>query len=349
MVRFDREPQKPAVAFVVLKVEFRDFWAGFDSRGNAFSDSFTRLGNIEVVDTGGDVCIYSCFGASHHTFKGCKVFVTAENLRPNFRDADFCIGFDHSDDHRYLRSPNWARGGVGASGLLRPYGDNIKEEPTEFCAFVVSNPWNPIRNQIFKELSQHRYVHSPGQVFRNDSINVDAHASHWDTSAVDYLRRFQFTIAAENSSYPGYTTEKLKHAFLAGSIPIYWGDPLVNHDFDPQAFLNFDDYGSVSALVQAVLELAEDPAAMERMRSIAPLSQESWERSANPYLMDSFFERVFEVGGSPSYRRPAERREPSSRAMGLVHEVRAAGLAKAKGWRRRLKVRLLNRAVLRQR
>jgi hypothetical protein len=323
-----------------MRVEFRDFWGGFEPRNNVFSNLFGQMGNIEVVDSGGDVCVFSCFGASHRTFRGCKVFVTGENRRPNFIDADFCIGFDHVVDDRYLRYPLWAWYGW-TNQLLHPYDENITEEQTDFCAFVVSNPDNRIRNQIFKELSRHRHVHSAGRLFNNDSIGSDGPPGQQSSATVSYMRRFQFTIAAENSSFPGYTTEKLMQAFVAGSIPIYWGDPLVDYDFDPRSFVNFSDYGTVNGLVQAVLELAEDPVAMDRMRAIAPLSEQSWNRSGSRQLLEDFFERVFENAESPGYELPPERRRTLSRGSGLAPKARAQIEMTANKYRREMKLRLL--------
>ena len=323
-----------------MRVEFRDFWSGFDTRNNAFSNLFAEMGNIEVVDSGGDLCLYSCFGASHRTFEGCKVFVTGENRRPDFTNADFCIGFDHVADDRYLRYPLWAWYGP-ASQLLHPYGENITDQQTEFCAFVVSNPESPIRNQIFKELSRHRHVHSAGRLFTNDSMDGANGQGARSGTAVSYLRRFQFTIAAENTAFPGYTTEKLMQAFVAGSIPIYWGDPLVDYDFDPRSFVNFDDYGTVSGLVQAVLELADDPVAMDRMRAIAPMTEQSWNRSGSRQLLTHFFERVFEVAESPGYEPPPERRKPLSRFSGLAPKTRAQIEMTTRKYRREIKLRLL--------
>jgi hypothetical protein len=300
----------------MLRVEFRDFWQGFDSRDSLWSRIFSEMGNIEIVDGDGDVCIYSCFGTSNRTFGGCKVFVTGENRRPDFRDADFCIGFDHIVDERYLRYPLWAWYDA-ANELRHPYGENITEKQTDFCAFVVSNPRNPIRNAIFQELSRHRHVHSGGRLFNNDSMEGESRRGHHSSQAISYLQRFQFTIAAENSAFPGYTTEKLLQAFVAGSIPIYWGDPLVDCDFDPRSFINFADYGTVSGVVRAVLELADDPAAMDRMRSIAPVPEDSWNRSASHDLLTDFFERVFAYAAEPQHVRPWERR----RLGGIAAEV----------------------------
>ena len=51
---------------------------------------------------------------------------------------------------------------------------------------------------------------------------------------MDYYKHSKFVLAFENSSSPGYCTEKLFHAKVAGAIPIYWGDPLVMNDFEHQ-------------------------------------------------------------------------------------------------------------------
>ncbi|MGH7793264.1 MAG: glycosyltransferase family 10 domain-containing protein, partial [Thermodesulfobacteriota bacterium] len=37
------------------------------------------------------------------------------------------------------------------------------------------------------------------------------------------LKEYNFILAFENTDYPGYITEKIIHAFMAGTIPLYWG------------------------------------------------------------------------------------------------------------------------------
>jgi hypothetical protein len=37
------------------------------------------------------------------------------------------------------------------------------------------------------------------------------------------LKRYNFILVFENSDYNGYITEKIIHAFMAGTIPLYWG------------------------------------------------------------------------------------------------------------------------------
>ncbi|MGH7808184.1 MAG: glycosyltransferase family 10 domain-containing protein [Thermodesulfobacteriota bacterium] len=37
------------------------------------------------------------------------------------------------------------------------------------------------------------------------------------------LGLYNFVLAFENTDYPGYITEKIIHAFMAGAVPLYWG------------------------------------------------------------------------------------------------------------------------------
>jgi alpha(1,3/1,4) fucosyltransferase len=62
-------------------------------------------------------------------------------------------------------------------------------------------------------------------------------------------------IAFENSSYPGYTTEKMFEPMLVRSIPIYWGNPLVGKDFNTAAFVNYYDCRNDKELLERVIEL----------------------------------------------------------------------------------------------
>jgi hypothetical protein len=74
-------------------------------------------------------------------------------------------------------------------------------------------------------------------------------------SKLAWLPKYKFNICFENSSYPGYVTEKLYEAYIGNTIPIYWGSSTIEVDFNPKAFLNWFDYGSDDALIEAVIEL----------------------------------------------------------------------------------------------
>jgi alpha(1,3/1,4) fucosyltransferase len=302
-------------------VEFRDFWPGFDPRDNFILDALAPLGGGAVSDEA-DLCFYSCSGPSHQLFTGCKVQVIGENVRPDFAQADFAIGYDRSLDDRFLRYPLWAWD-VDTSSLLRPFGENGEAAPAEFCAFVSTNPDNPLRNALFEQLSRHRFVHAGGSVFNNSPGPSSPRSSQtWRQSKIEYLADFRFTIAAENGAYPGYTTEKLVDAFLAGSVPIYWGDPLVDCDFNPRAFLDHDSCGSVSRTVQAVLELDDDASAWRRMRAEAPMDEATWNQTGNPERLTEFLDRVLQAIRRPGQLRRWQRRAAIGRAQQMARRAR---------------------------
>jgi len=75
---------------------------------------------------------------------------------------------------------------------------------------------------------------------------------------IAFLRNYKFTIAFENSSHPGYTTEKILHPFVANSIPIYWGNPLVAKDFNPKSFINCHDYINFEEVIEKIIEIDTD-------------------------------------------------------------------------------------------
>jgi hypothetical protein len=54
----------------------------------------------------------------------------------------------------------------------------------------------------------------------------------------DELQHFAFNLCPENGMHPGYYTEKIPEAFMAGCLPITWVDESVQADFNPKAFIN---------------------------------------------------------------------------------------------------------------
>lgn len=65
-------------------------------------------------------------------------------------------------------------------------------------------------------------------------------------------------MAVENCGAPGYVTEKLLQAFRSGGIPIYWGAPDVDLDFNPRAFVDTRKFCSISEMVNEVRRLDLD-------------------------------------------------------------------------------------------
>ena len=99
---------------------------------------------------------------------------------------------------------------------------------TEFCNFIYTSRVDH-RERFFRTLNTYKLVRAPGKSMNNcQDLESDRQAEDWHLAKLDYLRRFKFTIAFENSLRAGYASEKLFDCFVADTVPIYWGDPAVD-------------------------------------------------------------------------------------------------------------------------
>jgi hypothetical protein len=76
-------------------------------------------------------------------------------------------------------------------------------------------------------------------------------------------------VAFENDNQAGYVTEKLGLAFLAGSVPIYWG-PATEHIFSNESYVRCDD---LEECAREVRRLDSDEEAYERLRNAPKLTE----------------------------------------------------------------------------
>lgn len=109
---------------------------------------------------------------------------------------------------------------------------------TRFCCFIVSNPACWQRNNFFEMLSKYKPVDSLGKYkprIPDDIKKVPARAEQDEYFAL--LSQYKFMITFENNSLAWYNTEKIFNAFQAGTIPIYWGDPLIQCVYNPECFV----------------------------------------------------------------------------------------------------------------
>lgn len=239
-----------------IKIAFTDFWDGFDPKDNFFTPILSRLGEVELSDEP-NYLFYSVFGNDHLAYDCVKIFYSGENQAPDFNLCDYALGFERLEfGDRYLRLPNWML--YPADVARMEHKHDIPDEEwlagrDGFCAFICSNDnASPERDLFFDRLSAWKQVSSGGR-HRN---NVGGPVA--DKQA--FLKGYRFSIAFENCSHPGYTTEKIVQAFGAGNIPIYWGDPLIAETFNRESFINCHDYDDWDGVVKAVQAIEADPA-----------------------------------------------------------------------------------------
>ena len=208
---------------------------------------------------------------------------TAADPAANLGDLDAVFSFAptggrNTRHERYWRSPHLAAH-IGAREVLVP--DGLWARPkTRFCNFVYSNGATgdtAVREGFAWLLMRHGRVDCPGAVLTNTfPLPPNERGSNAGALAkLDYISSYRFTIAFENVSADHYLSEKILHALLAGSIPIYWGCPQVAEYYNPDAFVNCHAFDSFEDALERVLELDADAGRREALRCAPMLRDDS--------------------------------------------------------------------------
>jgi alpha(1,3/1,4) fucosyltransferase len=235
-----------------IKIKFTDFWPP-DKNSNFFPKLLETKYDISISDNP-DYLFYSCFGNDFLNYDCVRIFYTGENWgKPDFNLCDYALGFDYlSLDDRYIRFPHYLM--YTEDFMLAKNKHLVTEKEIEnkvsFCNFIYSNPQPYHRNLFFDLLSKYKKVDSGGRFRNNLGYSVD--------NKLHFQRNYKFSIAFENDTNEGYTTEKIVQAFAAQTIPIYWGNPSISKEFNPNAFINCHDFDSFEEVVKRIVEIDND-------------------------------------------------------------------------------------------
>ncbi|MCF7843487.1 alpha-1,3-fucosyl transferase [Candidatus Gracilibacteria bacterium] len=197
----------------------------------------------------------------HTKYAGIKIFFTGENISPNFNSCDYAISFDYIDfEDRHYRLPlylltvfyNPDELLIAGKEYLKNKQNFTKEDlknKTDFCSFVYSNyRAEEQRKLMFDILSGYKKVNAGGSYLNNIGGKKIK-------NKLEFELKHKFSIAFENSSRSGYTTEKIVSSLVAKTIPIYWGNPNISREFNTKRFINCHDYSSFNDVLKRVIEL----------------------------------------------------------------------------------------------
>lgn len=197
-----------------IKIWFSGMSGNFNPDNNFIINILKKYYEVELSEKP-DYLFYSVNSMDYLKYNCIRIFYTAENLTPDFNICDYAIGFHYLDfDDRYIRFPLYLVDDFTvysndnyANDLFRTVHKHERaaramKEKTDFCSFVYSNAKAAgCRQLIFEELSKYKPVHSGGKYLNNLSGPVD--------NKLEFQLTHKFVIAFENTSAPGYTTEKI--------------------------------------------------------------------------------------------------------------------------------------------
>jgi hypothetical protein len=248
-----------------VRLDFCDCWQGFTKTNNFFYHLLQERFEIELRDHP-DFIIYADPGQHLHRVHNCvKIFYALEADLPDFSECDYAFTSRYLDDPRHFRLPYY--GTYRPKPLDKTNDDfgQIMASKTKFCSFLTgyANKKTRKRTDFFHKLSKYKKVDSAGRALNNVGFQVPSGPG----PKVEFLKPYKFNIAFENACVPGYTTEKIVEAMYARALPIYWGNPRVDEEFNSRSFLNYFDFASEEELIEKIIELDQDDAKyMEYLR-----------------------------------------------------------------------------------
>lgn len=290
-------PPKP------IRLDFCHTYGKQSKLENYFYQLLQKRFTVQLVDRP-DYLFYATEGAFRHRLYTCtKIYYTFEHYLPDFRECDYALTCNRLDDPRHYHLPIYVHycAGGAASILKRPQdAERILSQKTKFCALLTSNTHTPTtrtRTDFFHKLCRYKRVDSGGGALNNLGYTVPPGGKR------EFLRPYKFTIAFENESRVGYTTEKLFEAMQAQGVPLYWGNPQIHQEFNPRSFLNYFDYASEEAFIEKIMELDQDDAKyLEYLRQPYFHNNQPSEAFNEEKLLD-FFEGIFTRPITPVSKR----------------------------------------------
>lgn len=291
---------------MLKKIKYVDFWENFDPKNNSFQEIIENMGYKIELSEEPDYLFCSVFGhkALDEKYDNCvKILFAGENLCPDFNLFDYAIGFEYMDfADRYLCCPLFYRCSSELWDAFLSKHCNFRQtlaKKSGFCSFVYSNGnADPIREQFFRKLSKYKKVDSGGRYLNNIGMPNGVE------DKIEFESKHKFSIAFENSSHPGYTTEKLISSFAACTVPIYWGDPRIKDVFNPDSFIFVNDFESLDKVVDKIKEIDQDEKQyLKYLAAPALLDPEKFDREKQVKQFGEFIRNIFSQEKEKAFRR----------------------------------------------
>lgn len=234
-----------------IKINFGYFWPDFKNEDNYFTRILSLKYKVEISDNPDFFFFTHPYNGKRDylKYKCHRVFLGWENERANWNICDYVLDFDFYDNNlRHKRWPIWAS--WKPERLMQQKDMAAFKAKKKFCCMVVSNGNAKERIDFFNRLSKYKKVDSGGRFKNNIGGAVE--------DKMRFISEYKFVISFENSAYKGYTTEKLVQPMLVNSIPVYWGNPSVDKDFNTKSLVNIPDTDSFDEAIERIIELDKD-------------------------------------------------------------------------------------------
>ncbi len=294
-----------------IKIDFCGFWDGFDKQDNLFLNILKERYEVVISDNP-DYLIASVFGQpfSYMNQDCVRILFTGEPLAPDFNVFDYAIGFDNivfqdkDGESRYYRYPlcfyHYEQVKHYSKGMTYQQARVALKKKIYFCNYIYGHQSaHGEREAIFETLQKYKRVESAGSFMNN---MPGGSVVPFTEEKSKFLRLCKFTIACESICYPGFVTEKIVDPICSDSVPIYYGNPMVESEFNPDAMINLLSFSSLEEGLERVIEIDQDDELYIKMLMAPKMVSEAYLDNLYDGLR-SFLFRIFDQEKEAAYRR----------------------------------------------
>ena len=157
---------------------------------------------------------------------------------------------------------------------------------TKFCAAVISNSviTDGFRLNFINELNNYKIVDMGGEYNNNVGKIHDK---------IEFLSSYKFSIAMENTEGEGYLSEKIIDSFLSGTIPIYYGDYMVDEYINPETYILIRGENDIKKKIEYIKEIDKNDELYKKILSKKVILNKDYSNKITEEFT-KFFEHIFD-------------------------------------------------------
>ena len=289
---------------IIFKKEIRLKCIGLFDKSHHINWLKSKLGDefiLEFVEDNPDYLIYNVFedvDIYNRYNNSIKIAIYTENEMPDLNLADYVMGHYHIIylDRYFKYSIIFWTNFKGINKLKK----DILKQPIrkKFCAAVISNcalSFNKFRLNFIDKLSEYKTVDMGGNCRNNIKRTVK--------NKIEYLSNYKFSISMENSDGDGYLSEKIVDSFLAGTIPIYFGDYLLDEYFNPKSYILIRGEKDIEKKIEYIQKIDQDDNLYKEIIKEKPIFDDNFANKIDDIEIKSFLRHIFRQNKNKAYRR----------------------------------------------
>ena len=246
-----------------------------------------------------------------------KIAIYTENIMPDLNLADYIIGHYHIiylDRYFKYSIVFWSN----FKDIDKKRSEILKNPiRKKFCAAVISNcglKFNKFRLNFIDKLSEYKIVDMGGKCHNNIKRDVK--------NKIEFLSSYKFSIAMENSNGDGYISEKIIDSFLAGTIPIYYGDYLIDEFINPKSFILIKGENDIEKKIEYIKKIDIDNNLYRAIIREKPIIDDNFMNIIDEKEIKSFLKHIFRQNKNISYRRDDDYYDYETNFMYLYYNLK---------------------------